>query len=136
MKNFLTTPVIRVEIDDRYAGSAWAKRLRRAVAVGLTLAVGYGVVSLFSLFRQNPFQVSVDHAVELGGWEPDRVHFDHGRYDYRYLYSDVRADLLVDGPEGRRPVRIELRNAPFSGWTVRSFQGRAVGAGVRVSSGP
>lgn len=136
MKNFLTTPVIRVEIDGRYAGSPWAGRLRRAVAVGLTLAVGYGVVSLFSLFRQNPFQVSVDRAVELGGWEPDRVHFDQGRYDYRYLYSDARADLLVDGPEGRRPVRIELRNDPFTGWTVRSFQGRPVEAGIRVTSNP
>lgn len=136
MKNLLSTPVIQVEIDDRFGESPWVRRLRRAVAVVLTLLVGYGVVSLFSLFRYNPFEVSVNRAVELGGWEPDCVHFDQGRYDYRYLYSTVSAELLVDGPEGRRPVRIELRNDPFSGWTVRSFQGRAVDAGVRVSSGP
>lgn len=136
MKNLLRSPVIAVDPDGQRREPERAGRLRRVAAVALTLLVGYGVASLFSLFRHNPFQVSVDRAVELGGWEADSVHFDRGRYDYRYLFSEVEAELLVDGPEGRRPVRIELRNDPFSGWTVRSFQGRPVEAAVQLTSGP
>ena len=136
MKNLLRSSILFVDRDGPHQEAGRAGRLRRAAAVALTLLVGYGVASRFSLFYQNPFRVSVDKAVELGGWEADCVHFHQGHYGYRYLFSEVEAELLVDGPEGRRPVRIELRNDPFTGWSVRSFQGRPVEAAVRLTSGP
>lgn len=111
-----------------------ARRTRRLVAYVLVALALYGTVSLFTMLQRSPFAVAVERACALGGWEPAQVHFDDGQYAYRFLYSVARAELLVDTPEGRRPVVIRLRNDPFSGWTVRSLTGEPVDPGVRLSS--
>lgn len=136
MRNLLRSPVITAEIDDRLWQAPWAKRLRGTVGLAAVLLVAYGGVSLAGLFQRNPFQVAIGEACALGGWETDQVQLDRGHYAYRLLYSDVWAELLVDTPEGRRPVRIELRNDPLSGWRVRALEGRAVDRSVRLTSGP
>lgn len=135
MRNFLRSPVIAVEIGGPGWDRSWARRFRSAAGLAVVLLVAYGGVSLFGLFRHNPFIVAVEAARTLGGWDEDQVHFARGHYGYRLFYSDVWAELSVDSAEGRRPVRIELRTSPFGGWRVKSLEGRAVDPGVRLTSG-
>ena len=136
MRNLLRSPVIAVGAGGPGGDRSWARRLRSAAGLAVVLLVAYGGVSLFGLFRHNPFIVAVEAARTLGGWDEDQVHFERGHYGYRLFYSDVWAELWVDSAEGRRPVRIELRTSPFGGWRVRSLEGRAVDPGVRLTSTP
>ena len=129
MSGFLRSGVL--SRSDGPGAAGWAGR---AVGVAATLLVAYGSLSLFTLTARSPLDVAVEQACALGGWETDQVHLDHGEYDYRFFFSEVRAELLVDTPEGRRPVEIRLRNDPISGWTVRSLTGDPVDPGVRLTS--
>lgn len=110
------------------------RQTRRLLGYVLVVLGLYGTVSLFTMLQRSPFQVAVDRACALGGWEPAQVHFDGGHYAYRFLYSVTRAELLVDTPEGRRPVVIRLRNDPFSGWQVLSLAGDRVDPSVHLTS--
>lgn len=112
-------------------GAGWPGRV---LAVAATLLVVYGGLSLFTLTARSPLEVAVEQACALGGWEADQVHLSQGDYHYRFFFSEVRAELLVDTPEGRRPVEIRLRNDPISGWSVRSLTGEPVDPGVRLTS--
>lgn len=106
----------------------------RALGVAATLLVAYGSLSLFTLTARSPFEVAVEEACALGGWQEDQVHLDQGDYAYRFFFSEVRATLQVDTPDGRRPVEIRLHNDPLSGWSVRSLTGDPVDPGVRLTS--
>ncbi|MFP3940552.1 MAG: hypothetical protein ACOC7L_02375 [Acidobacteriota bacterium] len=129
MSGFLRSGVL--SRSDGPGGTGWAGR---AVGVAATLLVAYGSLSLFTLTARSPLDVAVEQACALGGWEEGQVHLNDGEYDYRFFFSDVRAELLVDTPEGRRAVEIRLRNDPISGWTVRSLTGDPVDPGVRLTS--
>lgn len=111
-----------------------ARRTRRFVGVVLAGLALYGTASVFTLYQRAPFEVAVDRACDLAGWDSAQVHVASGDLRYRFLYSVASVELLVDTPEGRRPVLIRLRNDPFSGWQVESLAGRPVDPGVRLSS--
>lgn len=134
MKELLRSSALVIEADSARWESSGTRRVRRMVGIALAVLALYGSASLFTLLARSPFQVAVDQACALGGWESDQVHFSEGDYDYRFLYSVASATLLVDTPEGRRPVTIRLRNDPITGWTVRSLAGSPVDPGVRLTS--
>lgn len=134
MKDLLSSPAIVVTVDSERWHAPGPRRVYRALSTALVVLALYGSASLFTLLRRPPFQVAVDRACALGGWDADQVQLAQGHYGYRFLYSVAWADLLVDTPEGRRPVRIRLRNDPFSGWRVESLNGRRVDPGVRLTS--
>ncbi len=119
--------------SDRWEGP-WRRRFRGLAGIAATLLVVYGGASLFTLMARPPFQVAVEKACELGGWPAEQVHLEQGHYLYRFVDSIVRAQLRVDTDEGRRTVRIRLRNAPLSGWSVLSLGGGPVDRGMRLSS--
>lgn len=112
----------------------WRRRFRGLGGLAVALLVVYGGASLCTLMARPPFQVAVEKACELGGWDAGQVHLEQGHYLYRFIDSVVRAELVVDTGEGRRRVHIRLRNAPFSGWSVLSLGGGPLDRGVRLSS--
>lgn len=132
--DLLRSPAVAVTGDSARWHAPGLSRVRRAISISLCVLALYGSASLFTLLTRSPFQVAVERACALGGWEAAQVQFDRGHYGYRFLYSVAWADLLVDTPEGRRPVRIRLRNDPFSGWKVQSLNGQPVDPGVRLTS--
>jgi len=132
MMDLLRSPAVAVDSARWHASGP--RRVRRAISTSLCILALYGSASLFSLLTRSPFQVAVERARTLGGWDADQVHFEQGHYGYRFLYSVAWADLEVDTPEGRRPVRIRMRNDPFSGWRVQSLNGQPVDPGVRLTS--
>lgn len=134
VKTYLRPSGIFIEVDAARWNAPGARRARRATAIVLVGLALYGSVTLVSMLHRSPFQVAVERACALGGWSPEQVHFSQGHYAYRYLYSVVTAELLVDTPEGRRPVSIRLRNDPFTGWTVEALAGARVDPGVRLTS--
>lgn len=134
MKGLLRSAALVVVTDEARWEAPGPRRSRRLLGLVFTALALYGGASLFTLLQRSPFEVAVEQASALGGWDAAQVHFEGGHYGYRFLYSVVWADLLVDTPEGRRPVRIRLRNAPLSGWTVESLAGRPVDPGVRLTS--
>lgn len=48
-----------------------ARRTRRLIAFVLAALALYGTVSLFTMLQRSPFQVAVDRACALGGWEAE-----------------------------------------------------------------
>lgn len=132
MQDLLRSPAVAVDAARWQAPGA--RRLRRLVTLALAVLALYGSASLFTLLTRSPFDVAVERACALGGWEGDQVHFERGEYGYRFLYSVAWAELQVDTPKGRRPVIIRMRNDPITGWTVRSLSGRSVDPGVRLTS--
>ena len=91
----------------------------RSICIGLAI---YGVLSLGSLFVRSPFRAAVEEACELGSWQPEQVTFLRGSYGYRFLYSVAEAELRVQADGRTFPVRIEIRNLPLAGWSVRRFE--------------
>jgi hypothetical protein len=104
-----------------------AKNLKRAGVRPMlrSATIALGMVALMvtiNLLSSNPFTDGVAAVAETGGWDVDQVTFQGGSYGHRLFYAIAEVNVVVDTPEGRLPVHLEMSKLALFGWSVQRFE--------------